>query len=299
MNTKTKKQHYVWRYYLNPWKLNSREKEIWTYIIEINKVDYISLMGVAQESYFYKMYELTPIEIYACRNFAKQFPTYIWPIAESLLKGYEAISNNMMSEADKKDYSLHIIDTMQTNIEKMGKPLLSCRTLDDLKNLPDIYQAVFYLCVQYSRTKKMRENGIQGYIKQNKPLLSELYRKAFPYISIIMATKLGHSIAVANSDTRYIFVRNESSIPFITCDQPAINTRKDEMDDNGDIKAFELFYPTSPTTAIMIVFDPDLEEYSEIIADEYFVDDKNKKMCENALSFIFANDKEIFKKYIM
>ena len=32
---------------------------------------------------------------------------------------------------------------------------------------------------------------------------------------------------------------------------------------------------------------------------EYFVDDKNKKMCENALSFIFANDKEIFKKYIM
>lgn len=299
MNTETKKQHYVWRHYLSPWKLNSKEKKIWTYIIEATKLDYISLMGVAQESYFYKMYELTPIEIYACRNFAKQFPPFIWPIAEGLLKGYNAISINMMSEAEKKDLSHHIIDNMHTSIEKLGKPLLNCRTFADLKSIPDIYQAVYYLCVQYCRTKKMRENGIQGYKKQNKPLLSELYRKAFPYISIIIATKLGHSIAVANSDTRYIFVKNESSIPFITCDQPVINVRKDELDDNGEVKTFEMFYPTSPTTAIMIVFNPELEEYSEIVADEYFVDNMNKKMCENALSYIFANSEEILKKYIM
>ena len=143
----------------------------------------------------------------------------------------------------------------------------------------------------------MRENGINGYLQLNKPLLSELYRKAFPYISIIMATKLGHSIAVANPNTRYIFVKNESSIPFITCDQPAINLRIDELDDNGDIKDFELFYPTSPTTAIMIVFNPQLEEYSEIIADDNFVDDKNKKMCKNALSFVFANKKDILNRY--
>lgn len=298
MNTNVKKQHYVWRNYLSPWKLNPKEKKIWTYVFETNKVKYISLMGVAQESYFYKMYELTPIEILACWNFAKQFPPIIWPIAESLLKGYEAISNNMMSETDKRDFLLHVLDNMQTSIEKLGKPLLGCRTLEDLKNIPDKYQAVNYLCFQYSRTKKMRENGIQGYKEQNKPLLSELYRKAFPFISIIMATKLGYSIAVANPDTKYIFVRNESSIPFITCDQPAINTRIDELDDSGNVKAFELYYPTSPTTAIMIVFNPQLEEYSEIIADKDFVDDKNKKMCENALSFIFGNSENILKKCI-
>ena len=297
MNTEVKKQHYVWRYYLNPWKKNPKEKKIWTYIFEANKVDYVSLMDVAQESYFYKMYELASVEILACWNFAKQFPPFIWSIAESLLKGYEAISNNMMSESDKRDFSLHVIDNMQTNIEKMGRPLLSCHSLEDLRNLPDIYQAVYYLCTQYCRTKKMRENGINGYLQLNKPLLSELYRKAFPYISILMATKLGHSIAVANPNTRYIFVKNESSIPFITCDQPAINLRIDELDDNGDIKDFELFYPTSPTTAIMIVFNPQLEEYSEIIADDNFVDDKNKKMCKNALSFIFANGKDILNRY--
>lgn len=297
MNTEVKKQHYVWRYYLNPWKKNFKEKKIWTYIFEANKVDYVSLMDVAQESYFYKMYELSPVEILACWNFAKQFPPFMWSIAESLLKGYEAISNNMMSESDKRDFSLYILDNMQTNIEKMGRPLLSCHSLEDLRNIPNKYQAVYYLCTQYSRTKKMRENGINGYLQLNKPLLSELYRKAFPYISILMATKLGHSIAVANPNTRYIFVKNESSIPFITCDQPAINLKIDEVDDNGDVQDFELFYPTSPSTAIMIVFDPQLEEYSEIIADDNFVDDKNKKMCKNALSFIFANGKDILNRY--
>lgn len=297
MNTEVKKQHYVWRYYLNPWKKNLKEKKIWTYIFEANKVDYVSLMDVAQESFFYKMYELSPVEILACWNFAKQFPPFMWSIAESLLKGYEAISNNMMSESDKRDFSLHVLDNMQTNIEKMGRPLLSCHSLEDLRNIPDKYQAVYYLCTQYSRTKKMRENGINGYIQLKKPLLSELYRKAFPYISILMATKLGHSIAVANPNTRYIFVKNESSIPFITCDQPAINLKIDEVDDIGDVQDFELFYPTSPSTAIMIVFDPQLEEYSEIIADDNFVDDKNKKMCKNALSFIFANGKDILNRY--
>ena len=68
MNTETKKQHYVWRKYLNPWKLRPEEKKVWTYIIKTNKVEYISLMDVAQESYFYKMYELSRVEILACWN---------------------------------------------------------------------------------------------------------------------------------------------------------------------------------------------------------------------------------------
>ena len=36
MNTETKKQHYVWRKYLNPWKLSPEERKVWTYIIKTN-----------------------------------------------------------------------------------------------------------------------------------------------------------------------------------------------------------------------------------------------------------------------
>ena len=135
MNTDTKKQHYVWRKYLNPWKLSPEERKVWTYIIKANKVEYISLMDVAQESYFYKMYELSPVEIQVCWNFARQMPSFVWSFADSLLKGYEAISYDMMSETDKRDFALHSIDHMQTNFERMGTPLLNCQSLDDLKNI--------------------------------------------------------------------------------------------------------------------------------------------------------------------
>ena len=291
MNTETKKQHYVWRKYLNPWKLRPEEKKVWTYIIKTNKVEYISLMDVAQESYFYKMYELSRVEILACRNLAKQLPSFVLPIAESLLKGYEAISYNMMSETDKRDCSLHAIDNMQTHFETMGSPLLKCKSLCDLNNIRDKYQMVFYICVQYCRTNKMREEGINGY--KDTPLKSELFRKAFPFISILVATTLGHNLVVGNPNTRYLFVRNDTSIPFITCDQPVINFKKDEVDENGNVLELELYYPISPSTAIMISQNPQLDEYSEIIADESFVMEKNKKMCQNASLFIFANNEEI------
>lgn len=297
MNTETKKQHYVWRKYLNPWKTSPEERKVWTYIIKTNKIEYISLMDVAQESYFYKMYELSPIEIQACWNFARRLPSFVWSFADSLLKGYVAISYDMMSETDKRDFAFHSIDHMQTSFERMGSPLLNCKSLDDLKNIKDNNQAIFFLCVQYLRTNKMREALIEG-CKDN-PLKSELYRKTFPYISILVATTLGHNLVVGNPNTRYIFVRNETSIPFVTCDQPVINLKKDDVDNNGFVKDLEFYYPISPSAAIMISQNAQLDEYSEIIADESFVEEKNRKMCENASIFIFANNKEVLKSIMM
>ena len=296
MNTDTKKQHYVWRKYLNPWKLNAEEKKVWTLIIKTSKVDYISLMDVAQASYFYKMYELSPIEIKVCRNLAMQFPSFVQPFAETLLKGYEAISYDMMAKNDKRDFALHSIDHMQTNFEKMGSPLLNCKCLDDLRNIQDKYQAIFYLCVQYSRTYKMREAGIVGF--KDYPLKSELYKKAFPFISLLMATTLGHNLAVGNPNTRYIFVRNETSIPFITCDQPVINLKKDDIDEDGYAIDLDLYYPITPSRAIIISQNHLLDEYSEIIADKSFVEDKNRRMCQNASLYVFANNKEILNKIL-
>lgn len=292
MNTETKKQHYVWRKYLNPWKLNTEDRKIWTLIIKHNKVAYVSLMDVAQASYFYKMNELTPIEIHACRNFAKQFPSFTQPFADALIKGYEAISSNRMTENDKRDFALHLIDNMQSHYERMGNQLLRCKCLDDLRNIQDKYQAVFYLCVQYGRTNKMRESGIVGY--KDSPLKREFYNKVFPFISLLVATTIGHNLFVTNP--RYVFVRNDTSIPFITCDQPVINLKKDDFDENGDVKDFELYYPISPSAAIIISRNHLLDEYSEILADKSFVKDKNEKMCENASLYIFANNEEILNK---
>lgn len=59
-----------------------------------------------------------------------------------------------------------------------------------------------------------------------------------------------------------------------------------------------LCYPISPSRAIIISQNHLLDEYSEILADESFVEDKNRKMFENASLYIFANDKEILNEML-
>jgi hypothetical protein len=54
-----KRQHYVWRAYLRPWAKNER---IWTNFKQLNKIQQPSLMGVAQEKYFYKLVDFTDSE---------------------------------------------------------------------------------------------------------------------------------------------------------------------------------------------------------------------------------------------
>src|SRR5680860_163315 len=51
-----KRQHYVWRHYLKPW---ADKEYIWTYFKELGKIEKPSLMGVAQEKYFYKLVDIS------------------------------------------------------------------------------------------------------------------------------------------------------------------------------------------------------------------------------------------------
>src|SRR5688572_12567766 len=52
-----KRQHYVWRKYLRAWAEN---EQIWTCLKELNKIEKINVMGVAQERYFYQHVDISP-----------------------------------------------------------------------------------------------------------------------------------------------------------------------------------------------------------------------------------------------
>lgn len=53
-------------------------------------------------------------------------------------------------------------------------------------------------------------------------------------------------------------------------------------------KQHYVYYPTSPSTAILVSWKSGKEKYSEKIADEEYVRYLNDKICKNALSYIFA-----------
>lgn len=290
-----KNQHYVWRRYLKPWTIKEKGKQIYTYLIDNNEIGKTSLMNVAQERFFYEIQDLSDMELIAARKYVKAFPSFTRPYADTFLLSYEVVSKGVMSDSDKLVFAKNSFEKTLTSIERHGTNLLNCKSLKELTEISNLDQCIFYLCIQYCRTKKMRMNGINGLVE--RPLASQLFDKLFPLTTILFGTTLAHNIFVGNFNTKYIFIKNETSSPFITSDQPAINLLSDDLDEEGYVKSFELYYPTSPSTAIMITFRPEIEKFSEIIADEAYVKYLNTKICENAQSFIFA-DKEDYLYYL-
>lgn len=295
MSTLVKNQHYVWRSYLKPWSVGEKGEQICTYFINQNKIGVTSLMNIAQERFFYEIHPLSDIELLAAKKFTSQFPAFVQPCADVLLSTYAVVSKGILPDSEQYVFAKNSYERVFTYIEQHGIPLLQCRSIADIVKLQDLEKILWYICTQYGRTKKMRMNVVIG--SQAKPLVSQLYDKLFPLITILYATTLAHNLFY-HPNTKYIFVKNTTNIPFLTSDQPVINLLNDDIDEHGNVLSFELYYPTTPSTALIISLDSKMEKYSEKIADEEFVKQLNSKICENAFSFIFAKEKDNFVNFL-
>ena len=94
-----------------------------------------------------------------------------------------------------------------------------------------------------------------------------------------------------------MYVHNKSAVPFITGDQPAINARWKETDEIGNIVALEIYYPISPTSALVLEFTPG-KVFCDTYVDEVFVRERNGLIREEAGLYVFANEKEVIREVL-
>ena len=309
MNTQiTKKQHYVWRRYLNAWKNAKEDKEIWTGFLQSKEVKKVALMSVAQSSYFYKLEKLTDEELDTLRQFTNRFSTKVQDVANKLLSGYmmfTQLKSGKSSEKMKMDEShetaIKIIETtsfeaIQSRIEQMGDELLRCMTIKDVEAIvkDNEFEILYYLMVQYLRTRTMKGRVVKSLVEAT--LFQEIGKKCWPFFNLTVAMELVQGIVLKN-DSRFVFVNNKSSKPFITGDQPIINALGDIKNENGEVKDWELYYPLSPQTALVLEFTPG-DKFSEKDVDEKYVKEKNEMIMKESLIHIFANDENILRSIL-
>jgi hypothetical protein len=70
----------------------------------------------------------------------------------------------------------------------------------------------------------------------------------------IYAINLAHNLYIDRDRYKIILLENATDIPFVTADQPVINIASNPNETKMPDK-FELYYPLSPTKAMMLV-DP-------------------------------------------
>lgn len=310
MNGPTKRQHYVWRNYLAAWtKTNSSNGQIMC--LRDKKFFPVSLMKIAQENCFYGVKELSQQErafIYETmvRNTSgtqrkvngNWLDLYCAPfdLADELSNlGYSIFGHTnrakIVNDQNFKNWNIEYIEKIHAKIEEAGVPYISLLRQDNInfwKNEAARDEFSFFLCNQYFRTKKIRDNII-AVLQKAKPKTGRFAdicpENMWIPFSLIFATNVGAHIAQKYS----AILLQADGAHFIVGDQPVINTHS-TYDMAIPPDSMELYYPISPRSALLLTSDCKYSDLQiiKVSADE--VKKYNQLEQRAAKEMIFAKD---------
>lgn len=249
--------------------------------------------------------------------FQKQKETkFMKQLFEDYFGDSDSIPSDLVEKLDKCDAELDVEINNKMEDFYGESEAISSLWLDDLKeknsdfyyskgesNSPSKLKKEFlsFLCLQYFRTDAVRSRWASHFEKVlSHPILSTLgiYRDnvdleniAQPFFKLL-SLNLTDNLLVR--DVPLTVLINDSTVPFITSDQPIINLEADYNNLNEDLTELCFFYPISPYIAILIN-DDDSEKTVKI--DDAQVDKLNQKMIDASYEAVYASDQDIFKRY--
>lgn len=298
----TKKQHYVSRLYLKQWA--DKDEKIWCFDKEQNHSFNPNIMGIAQERFFYEFKCLKDDDFSILEKMWVENKT---PILKETNKGFIDIfkkinvllktldlSNNEEMRKIKDYTEKNLIEQMFGCYEKKFASLIEDLLTNEIPdwNGDDQMSFLFSLNLQYFRTKNISDRLLKNSLKLSKSTqFDDFVERAMNPMRWLAANTVTYS---SLNGRKFVFIKNDSDIDFITTDQPVVNIfstfGKDavEMSD----KEMELYCPFSPKKAILVSFRDCYSDMSCISATEKDVDVYNKTLVKGSNRFIFSQNKE-------
>ncbi|MGY0072724.1 DUF4238 domain-containing protein [Vibrio proteolyticus] len=297
-NQKKKKQHYVWRRYLKSWLVGGklacmRDKK---HVFSTK-----DLMNVGQQSYFYKVNSLTEQDVNYVRDLflsnVGESTNAIFDRLFSLFLQVEHVEklpsdgNHVGIENLKKHYANNLEEEIQSDIESQGEPCLTRLLVGDtslFENEKSAAHFLNYICMQYLRTKKQHDALVSGAIGKN----SEQIIKCANLIRIVFSSKLAANLYANRSDYKLVVAKNNSDIPFITCDQPVVNFLDTRLDSSEETKEFGLYYPISPNLAVFLVKNEIFGSVKEMSFDQLSVEEFNQITLNASYEQVYSSSEK-------
>jgi hypothetical protein len=304
---KKKRHHYVWRSYLRNWSVNDCIK---TYFIKSETWASPNLMRVGLQKHFHRIKRFTNKEYEFCKSLFNLLPITKSSSSMELLEMFSGINNPDIQTIDKnkrKEYrdfvdvgEHNLLEEYFTLIENRGIPyldLIEACNIDFLNEFERRSDFLYFLVVQYFRTKNMRD--------RLKSLMSNLVENIdedidLDKICILFSLQLADQVATAmavDNDFKFFFLINKSTTTFITTDQPVINVMAKPNTVNELPKELELLYPLGPNKALIVkkskgnsnieidigeamvkFYNIELVKHAK---DQIYIDDMNHEIVEN------------------
>ncbi len=301
---KKRHHHYVWRNYLRAW---APDEYIWC--CRKGEIFRPNLMGVGQKRDFYKLKKLTPTDISYIRKIA------VDPSRGKLKEANEEWINIFNSVDNFRDYfeknGIHhpdvekALEEVEHNLEENYHAKIEANAICHIDSIlrEDIsfYDSddgcmhfAYYICMQYMRTNKIQESIVRNFANFNQFNIEN----SWPVMRHIFTTNMAWSFFAERERFKMVLIKNNTDIPFITGDQPVINTYAQEKLGHDIIKEIELYYPVSPKLAILISEKEHFKNETKFCAYEQEVERYNKAICKSSHEQIYADSEETISLYI-
>jgi hypothetical protein len=288
------RQHHVFRYYLKPW---AEDNQVW--VLGRGKIFPSNITNVAVEKEFYKLQEITREDIDLVRAVAidcspRHMQLRLAEFVEMFFIPVEVRRRIDPSDDSYAELRAELDETI-VNLEEEFHGRIEDTLVPALKDMldgrVDFYfddqraaQFLHAICLQYVRTKKIRE-GLRS-LNLN-PVTGSDIRRAANLLSQIVALKMGWSLYRDRLLFKMVLVDNETEVPFIAGDQPIINLHANFG--KGLTEKLEFYYPLSPKKA-MLLLEASTSRTPVVTANE--VRHLNALIAQNSHEQLFSNSRE-------
>jgi len=264
-------------------------------------------MGVANKRDFYKLRELNPEDVEFIKKLAiKPSPKHLQKLHANLVKQfnflfklkslirYRGIDNQKLNDE---------IEEAVNNLEEDLHGRIESRAIGHINSIlkGDVgffntdegnMDFVYFLCVQYMRTKKIKSSVLANVTSPKNIDLEKIWN----VLSHIFATNMGWSLYAERNNFHVVLLDNQSSMQFITGDQPVINTYA-TGDPKSPPETLEFYYPVSPVIGILVTEKGIHKGINRISVNAEEVSAYNEHIVRNAYDQIYASSEETLRRY--
>lgn len=313
-------QHYVWEHYLTSWNYNG--SHMFCYRNDKKNIFPINPEKIAKEREFYKLKNInaneiaflektfiSPLRNFELRNMNRSridIFTYIFKFKEEMhSKGIK--DEKLNTEIDVIINNLE--EDLHTKIEEKAIPILASLTdgklsiKDNKDEATDYNEAmgdfILFLTTQYFRTKKLKMNYFK--VLQTLPEIKNMNpENIWNVLSHILASNLGNTLYATRNEYKWSILTTDSNASFITGDQPVINTfgnysAANSLDNSVDEENFELYYPLTPSKALLVSQTQYINKSDIVNVDPEEVNRYNKLIFNACEEQVFSNNKMVLE----
>jgi hypothetical protein len=300
MSTLKKKQHYVWEYYLKAWTLRGK---LYCYRQSERKLFKTGTSSIANETFFYKLERLSDSELkYVKLLIDRTNPPELRRLHIDIVKIFQfmfALEDQLSSLKLNESKTGKIKKILEENNKTLAENFHSLmegqiiQSYNGLRNMEcdfflDSEKATLFinfLMHQFFRTPLLRD--IYTAVAKSPPNID--LSKVWVIESHIYATNVGAAIFIEKDAYQFLFLENDTQIPFITADQPIIN-----LNTQYD-KDLRLYYPLSPRLALIFWKGfPPLRAVR--LASTIEIEQYNQEMYNRSTDQIYSNNYEYLMK---